>query len=71
MYEEAESTDDRDAIALQWDDFVRVNYLPQAGNFSGYYERYLAGRDLSGRQLLDRPLNIAGFPLPQEVPANE
>jgi hypothetical protein len=70
-YEEAESTDDREAIALQWDDFVRVNYLPQAGNFSGYYERYLAGRDLSGRQLLDRPLNIAGFPLPQEVPANE
>ena len=73
QYEMAETTEDRQAIATQWDEFVRERYLPQAGNWAGYYERYLAGRDLSGQQLLDRPLNIAGFPIPNTtgVPANE
>ena len=64
QYEAAESSEDRQAIAEQWDIFVREQLLPQAGNFSNYYERFLAGRDLSGQQLLDRPLKIAGFPLP-------
>ena len=73
MYEAAESTEERQSIATQWDEFVRTNFLPQAGNFSGYYERFLAGRDLSGQQLLDRPLSTTGFPLPNlpEVTANE
>lgn len=73
QYEAAETSEDRQAIAEQWDVFVREEMLPQAGNFANYYERYLAGRDLSGQQLLDRPLNIAGFPLPSTsgVPINE
>lgn len=72
-YEAAETSEDSQAIAEQWDQFVREQILPQAGNFAGYYERFLAGRDLSGQQLLDRPLNIAGFPLPSTsgVPINE
>jgi len=58
---------DKKAFAAQWDSYVRDKYLPGAGNFSGYYERYLAGRDLSGRQLLERELNIPGFPLKGDV----
>lgn len=65
-YAAADSTETRDAIAQQWDEFVRATYLPQAGNFSGYYERFLAGRDLTGTQVLDRALNTTGFPLPDE-----
>lgn len=54
---------DKDAFAVQWDAYVRARYLPGAGNFSGYYERYLAGRDLSGQQMLERDLNYPSFPL--------
>jgi hypothetical protein len=58
---------DKKAYAAQWDSYVRDKYLPGAGNFSGYYERYLAGRDLSGQQMLERELNIPGFPLKGDV----
>lgn len=58
---------DKKAFAAQWDSYVRDKYLPGAGNFSGYYERYLAGRDLSGQQMLERELNIPGFPLKGDV----
>lgn len=73
LYAAAESTEERQSIATQWDQFVRSSYLPQAGNFSGYYERFLAGRDLTGQQILDRPMSMSGFPLPNrvEVPVNE
>jgi len=60
------TTADRTAFAYQWDSYVRDKYLVGAGNFSGYYERYLAGRDLAGRQLLERELNIPGFPLKED-----
>ncbi len=67
QYEQLETSADRKAMATQWDQWVRDEYLPQAGNFAGYYERYLAGRDLSGQQLLDRPLSIGSeFPIPAE-----
>lgn len=66
QYEALETTTDRRAFAAQWDAYVRDTYLPGAGNFAGYYERRLAGRDLTGgRQMLDRTLNIPGFPLPE------
>lgn len=67
-FEAAQTPAEREQIAYEWDEFVRNTYLPQAGNWAGYYERYLAGRDLSGQQLLDRPLTVgSGFPLPNTV----
>jgi hypothetical protein len=67
-FELAKTPAEREQIAYDWDEYVRNTYLPQAGNWAGYYERYLAGRDLSGQQLLDRPLTInSGFPLPNTV----
>jgi len=67
QYEQLETPADRKAMATQWDQWVRDEYLPQAGNFAEYYERYLAGRDLSGKQLLDRLLSIGSeFPIPAE-----
>ena len=67
-FEAAQTPAEREQIAYEWDEYVRNTYLPQAGNWAGYYERYLAGRDLSGQQLLDRPLTVgSGFPLPNTV----
>lgn len=66
QYEALETTADRRAFAAQWDSYVRDIYLPGAGNFAGYYERRLAGRDLTGgQQMLDRTFDIPGFPLPE------
>lgn len=63
--EQATNPELRKAFAIQWDSYVRDKFLPGAGNFATYYERYLAGRDLTeGDQLLERTLNIPGFPLP-------
>jgi hypothetical protein len=64
----AETSEDRRAIAEAWDEHVRTEFLPSAGNFANYYERYLAGRDLSGTQMLDRVFDPnRGFPLPKSV----
>lgn len=70
FYQEAEGTEERKFVAEQWDDFVRTQILPQAGNFANYYERFLAGRDLDlrGRLLLERTFDPnRGFPLPPGV----
>lgn len=64
IYNSVETSEQRKAVAEQWDQHVRSAYLPVAGNFAGYYERYLAGRDLVGRQLLDIELDIPRFPIP-------
>ena len=75
FYDAAETPDERATIARQWDEYVRTTFLPQAGNFANYYERYLSGKDLSGgRQMLDSPYDPnRGFPLPMNmgVPSNE
>jgi hypothetical protein len=57
-------TEVREDFAAQWDEYVRSTYLPEAGNFSGYYERFLAGRDITGDQLLDLEFNIPSLPVP-------
>lgn len=57
-------TEVREDFAAKWDEHVRSTYLPEAGNFSGYYERYLAGRDITGDQLLDLEFNIPSLPVP-------
>jgi hypothetical protein len=62
-YDTAEDSETRKAIAQEWDSYVRYWFLPQAGNFSDYYERFLAGRDLTGRQLLDRELDLPRYPI--------
>ena len=62
-YDTAEDSETRKAIAQEWDSYVRYWFLPQAGNFSDYYERFLAGRDLTGRQLLDREFDFPRYPI--------
>lgn len=61
---ESVSSDEKKDVAEAWDRHVREVYLPVAGNFSGYYERFLAGRDIAGRQLLDIEFNIPSLPIP-------
>lgn len=66
-FQQAEGTEARRDAAERWDDFVRVEILPQAGNFSNYYERFLSGRDLdpNGRLAIERTRDPnRGFPLP-------
>ena len=62
-YDLAESTEERKNVAESWDSYVRYWFLPQAGNFSNYYERYLAGRDINGKSLLEREMDIPRFPI--------
>jgi hypothetical protein len=63
MYDTAETPAERSDIAEQWDSYVRYWFLPQGGNFSNYYERYLSGRDINGKQLLERELDIPRYPI--------
>jgi hypothetical protein len=60
----ADSTEEKVAIAASWDAHVRKYFLPEAPNFAGYYEQYLAGRDLTGLQLLETDYVRPQFPIP-------
>lgn len=58
-----ERSDAKRQVAEEWDAYVRYWFLPVAGNFSDYYDRYLSGRDITGQQLLDREFDIPRYPI--------
>jgi len=68
-YDSAGTPDERKNIGETWDSYVRTWFLPQAGNFSDYYERFLSGRDIIGDNLLEgRRFSIAQYPLVGQPP---
>lgn len=68
-YDFAETPDERKNIGAAWDSYVRTWFLPQGGNFSNYYERFLSGKDISGDNLLeDRRFNIPQYPIGGQSP---